>query len=75
MEVNIKKLWSYMLLAVACLWLLPRSLPAEDLESGMAAIFMQGVKMNVGVIGDISRTRLVLQLKDGREFSLERVSG
>jgi hypothetical protein len=34
---------------------------------------MQGGKMNVGEIGDISRTRLVLQLKDGREFSLGRV--
>jgi hypothetical protein len=62
-----------MLLAGACLWLLPQSLPAEELQTGMAAIFMQGGKMNTGVIGDISRTRLVLQLKDGREFSLDRV--
>jgi hypothetical protein len=68
-----KKLWSYMFLAVACLWILPQSLPAEELQTGMAAIFMQGGKMNTGVIGDISRTRLVLQLKDGREFSLDRV--
>jgi hypothetical protein len=68
-----KKLWSYLLLAVVCLCLFPRSLPAEELKAGTAAIFMQGGKMNTGEIVDISRTRLVLQLRDGPEFSLERV--
>jgi hypothetical protein len=68
-----KKLSSYLLIAAGCLWLFPQSLPAEALKAGTAAIFMQGGKMNVGEIVDISRTRLVLQLKDGREFSLERV--
>jgi hypothetical protein len=68
-----KKLWSYALMTVICLCLVSEALPAEELKAGTAAIFMQGGRMNVGEIGDISRTRLVLQLKDGREFSLERV--
>jgi hypothetical protein len=72
-EVTMNKLWSYPLMAMICLGLFSPSLAAEELKAGTAAIFMQGGKMNVGEIGDISRTRLVLQLKDGREFSLGRV--
>jgi hypothetical protein len=68
-----KKLGLNALIGVFCLCLFSPSLPAEELKAGEAAIFMQGGKMNVGEITDISRTRLVLQLKDGREFSLERV--
>lgn len=46
---------------------------AEDLEAGKAAIFMRGGEMIVGEVVDISSTRLVLQLEDGREFALDRI--
>jgi hypothetical protein len=68
-----KKLIPVALISLCCLCLVSASLRADELKPGTAALFMQGGKMNVGEIVDISRTRLVLQLKDGREFSLERV--
>jgi hypothetical protein len=51
----------------------PHADSAEDLEAGKAAIFMRGGEMIVGEVVDISSTRLVLQLKDGREFALDRI--
>lgn len=68
-----KKVWSCLFIVLACSYLFAAASPAEELKPGTAAIFMQGGRMNIGEIVDISRTRLVLQLKDGREFSLERV--
>ncbi len=68
-----KKIWTNALLVLICTCFLSSALPAEELRAGEAAIFMQGGNVNIGVIGDISRTRLVLQLKDGREFPLGRI--
>lgn len=51
----------------------PHADSAEDLEAGKAAIFMRGGEMIVGEVVDISSTRLVLQLKDGREYLLDRI--
>jgi hypothetical protein len=68
-----KQNWLWVAMAALGLWLSLVPLPAEDLEAGRAALFLQGGKMVVGEVVDISRTRLVVQLRDGQEFPFHRV--
>jgi hypothetical protein len=68
-----KKTWPWIVILGLCLCLSAESLPAEDLEPGKAALFLQGGQMVIGQIGDLSRTRLVFTLRDGREFALHRI--
>ncbi len=68
-----KKTWRWIVIMAFGLCLSPKSLPAEDLSAGRAALFMQDGGMIVGEVVDISSTRLVLQLRDGQEFALHRI--
>jgi hypothetical protein len=68
-----KKTWPWILIMSFGLCLSATSLPAEKLEAGKAAFFMQGGKMIIGALGDLSRTRLVFTLKDGQEIPMPRI--
>lgn len=68
-----KKLLLIVMPVLISLCLCSPSLQAEELKAGTAAIFMRDGQMNLGEIGDISRTRLVLQIKGGPEYPLERI--
>ena len=68
-----KKPFIIMMTVLISYGLCSASIQKEELRAGEAAIFMQGGNMNIGEIGDISRTRLVLQIKDGPEYPLERI--
>jgi hypothetical protein len=50
-----------------------KCLPAEELRAGEAAFFLQGGKMVIGEIADLSRTRLVFTLRDGQEIAIHRI--
>lgn len=68
-----KNTWLWIVIMVFGLCLSATSLPAEKLEAGKAALFLQGGKMVIGEIADLSRTRLVFTLRDGQEFALHRI--
>lgn len=68
-----KKTWLWILIMGFGLSLSATSLPAEKLEAGKAAFFLQGGKMVVGELADLSRTRLVFTLRDGQEIALHRI--
>ncbi|MGB7297111.1 MAG: hypothetical protein WBC70_16120 [Candidatus Aminicenantales bacterium] len=68
-----KKTWPWIVTIGLCVCLSAGSLPAEDLEPGKAALFLQDGQMVIGQIEDLSRTPLILSLKDGREFALQSI--
>ena len=68
-----KKTWLWIAIMGIGLCVSAKSLPAEDLEPGKAAFFLRGGEMIIGELGDLSRTRLVFTLRDGREFSLSGI--
>ena len=68
-----KKTWLWMAILSFGLCVPAKSLPAEDLEPGKAAFFLRGGEMIIGELGDLSRTRLVFTLRDGREFALSSI--
>ena len=68
-----KKTWLWMVTMAFGLCLSAASSPADKLEAGKAALFLQGGKMVIGEIADLSSTRLVFTLRDGQEIALHRV--
>lgn len=68
-----KKISLWILIVGFGLCLAAKPLPAEKLEAGKAALFLQGGKMVIGEIADLSRTRLVFTLRDGQEIALHRI--
>jgi hypothetical protein len=68
-----KRNWLWILIVAFGLGLSTESLPAEELRAGEAAFFLQGGKLVVGELGDLSRTRLVFTLRDGQEISIHRI--
>jgi hypothetical protein len=68
-----KKIRPWIVMIGFCVCLSAGFLPAEDLEPGEAALFLRGGQMVIGQIEDLSRSPLVLTLKDGQEFALDRI--
>jgi len=68
-----KKTWLWSVILAFGLGLSMVSSPAEKLEAGKAALFLQGGKMVIGEIADLSSTRLVFTLRDGQEIALNRI--
>jgi hypothetical protein len=68
-----KKAWLWILIVAFGLSLSTGSLAAEELRAGEAAFFLQGGKMVIGEIADLSRTRLVFTLRDGQEIAIHRI--
>ncbi len=68
-----KKALSVFLVLFATLALVGWAVGKDALESGESAIFLKSGERVVGEIVDISSARLVLELKDGRNFALAKI--
>jgi hypothetical protein len=68
-----KKNWLWIVIMAFGLCLFPKSLPAEDLSAGRAAVFMRDGGMIVGEVVDIASTPLALELRDGQKLPLHQI--
>jgi hypothetical protein len=68
-----KKALLVFLMLFFALALIGKAVEKGSLESGESAIFLKSGERVVGEIVDISSARLVLELKDGRNFALAKI--
>lgn len=68
-----KKTWLRVLIAAPVLCLSLNSLPAQELYVANVSLFLQNGETVAGEMVDISSTRFVVRLRDGREFPLHQI--